>query len=119
MNSILSNLLSLTSIISPCVVFGTCCFFLTKKSSVEAILMTIGSGISLLVTIFFRFLPLMMSSQNLTAIEVSKYYSFSGIIGFVAGICFAAGFLILVINTVKKNKVISDQFPKSTDYNHE
>jgi len=112
MNSILSNLLSLISIIPSGVVFGTCCFFLIKKSSVEAILMTIGSGISLLITLFYSFLPLLMAAQNLTAVEVSKYYSFSSVIGFIAGIFFAAGFLILVISTVKKNRGISDQFRK-------
>lgn len=120
MNSILSNLLSLTSIISPCIVFGTCCFFLVKKSSVEAILMTIGSGIGLLITLFYAFLmPLLMAGQNLAYTEVSKYYSIVGIISFIASLCFAAGLLILVINTVKKQPVVHSQFPKCTDYNHD
>lgn len=116
MNSILSNLLSLISIISPCIVFGTCCYFLIKKSSVEAILMTIGSGIGLLITLFYSFLmPLLISSQNLAYTEVSKYYAVVGIISFIASLCFAAGFLILVINTVKKNKIMYDQIPKSNN----
>jgi len=116
MNSILSSLLSLTSLISPCIVFGTCCFFLIKKSSVEATLMTIGSGIGLLITIFYSFLmPLLMAAQHLAYTEVTKYYTIVGIISFIAGLCFAAGLLILVINTVKKNKVIYDQFPKNND----
>ncbi|QDW27817.1 hypothetical protein [Pedobacter sp. KBS0701] len=120
MNSILSNLLSLISIISPCIVFGTCCYFLVKKSSVEAILMTIGSGIGLLITLFYSFLmPLLISSQNLAYTEVSKYYAVVGIISFIASLCFAAGLLILVINTVKKQAVVQNQFPKGTDYNHE
>jgi Na+-transporting NADH:ubiquinone oxidoreductase subunit NqrD len=120
MNSILSNLLSLISIISPCIVFGTSCFFLVKKTSVEAILMTIGSGIGLLITLFYSFLmPLLISAQRLAYTEVSKYYSIVGIISFVASLCFAAGLLILIINTVKKQAVIHNQFPKSTDYNHE
>ncbi|MFF5382142.1 hypothetical protein [Pedobacter suwonensis] len=116
MNSILSNLLSLISIISPCIVFGTCCYFLIKKSSVEAILMTIGSGIGLLITLFYSFLmPLLISSQNLAYTEVSKYYAVVGIISFIASLCFAAGLLILVINTVKKNKIMYDQIPKSNN----
>jgi len=119
MNSILSNLLSLTSIISPCIVFGTCCFFLVKKSSVEAILMTIVSGIGLLITILYSFLPLIISTQHLAYTEVSKYYAIVGIISLIASLCFAAGLLILVINTVKKQPVIHNQFPKSTDYNHD
>lgn len=116
MNSILSNLLSLISIISPCIVFGTCCYFLIKKSSVEAILITIGSGIGLLITLFYSFLmPLLISSQNLAYTEVSKYYAVVGIISFIASLCFAAGLLILVINTVKKNKIMYDQIPKSNN----
>ncbi|WP_162799849.1 hypothetical protein [Pedobacter jeongneungensis] len=116
MNSILSTLLSLVSIISPCIVFGTCCFFLAKKSSVEAILMTIGSGIGLLVTLFYSVLmPVLISSQHLAYTEVSQYYSIIGIISFIASMCFAAGFFILVYNTVKKKNIIHDQFPKSND----
>ncbi|WP_293787605.1 hypothetical protein [uncultured Pedobacter sp.] len=116
MNSILANLLSLTPIIPPCIVFGACCFFLIKKSSVEAILMTIGSGIALIVNILYSFLmPLLMAAQNLTPTEVIRYNTIVGVISFTAGLCFAAGLLILVINTVKKNKVIYNQFPKSND----
>ncbi|WP_316824331.1 hypothetical protein [Pedobacter miscanthi] len=117
MNSILSTLLSLVSIISPVIVFGTSCYFLVKKSSVEAILMTIGSGIGLLVTLFYSALmPLLISSQHLAYTEVSQYYSVIGIISFIASMCFAAGFVILIINAIKKNNVFHDQFPKSNDY---
>ena len=116
MNSILSTLLSLISIISLVIIFGTCCYFSAKKAAVEAILMTIGSGIGLLVALFYRALmPLLMSSQHLAYTEVSKYYSIIGIISVIADICFAAGFLILIINTIKKNAVTHDQFPKSID----
>lgn len=116
MNSILSTLLSLVSIISPCIVFGTCCFLLAKKQAVEAILMTIGSGIGLLVTLFYSVLmPLLISGQHLAYTEVSRYYSVIGVISFIASMCFASGFFILVYNTVKKNKIIHDQFPKSND----
>ena len=78
--------------------------------------MTIGSGIGLLITLFYSFLmPLLISAQHLAYTEVSKYYSIAGVISFIAGLCFAVGFLILVYNTVKKNTVIHDQFPKSID----
>ncbi len=116
MNSILSTLLSLVSIIAPCIVFGTCCYFLSKKTAVEATLMTIGSGIGLLVTLFYSVLmPWLISGQHLAYTEVTQYYSIIVIISFIASLCFAAGFLILVINTVKKNKIANDQFPKSID----
>ena len=64
-------------------------------------------------------MPLLMAGQNLAYTEVSKYYSIVGIISFIASLCFAAGLLILVINTVKKQPVVHNQFPKSTDYNHD
>jgi len=116
MNSILSTLLSLVAIISPVILFGTCCYFLAKKSAVEAILMTIGSGIGLLVTLFYSVLmPFLLRDQHLAYTEVSQYYTVIGIISFIASLCFAAGFLILVTNTVKKNTDFTDQFPKSND----
>ncbi|MBT2559963.1 hypothetical protein J7E50_18755 [Pedobacter sp. ISL-68] len=115
MNSVLSILMSVLSVIAPCIVFGTCCYFLAKKNVVEAILMTIGSGIGILIHLFYILLPLWISSRNIPYTEVSKYYTLIGIIGALANICFAAGFLILVFNTVKKNTLFNDQFPKSID----
>lgn len=116
MNSILHTLINLVSIISPVIIFGTCCYFLAKKSAVEAILMTIGSGIGLLATLFYSVLvPFLVNDRHLAYTEISQYYTVIGIISFIASLCFAAGFLILIINTVKKNKVIYDQFPKSID----
>lgn len=116
MNSILHTLINLLSIISPVIIFGTCCYFLAKKPAVESILMTIGSGIGLLATLFYSVLvPFLVNDRHLAYNEISQYYTVIGIISFIASLCFAAGFLILIINTVKKNKVIYDQFPKSID----
>jgi hypothetical protein len=116
MNSILSTLVNLISIISPVIIFGTCCYFLAKKSAVESILMTIGSGIGLLTTLFYSVLmPFLLNDRNFAYTAVSKYYTIIGIISFIASLCFAAGFLILVFNTVKKNTIFTDQFPKSND----
>ena len=107
--------MSVLSVIAPCIVFGTCCYFSAKKNVVEAILMTIGSGIGILIHLFYILLPLWISSRNIPYTEISKYYTLTGIIGALANICFAAGFLILIINTIKKNTVTHDQFPKSID----
>lgn len=116
MNSILTSLLSLVSIISPVIVFGTCCYFLAKKTSVEAILMIIGSGIGLIVTLFYSVLiPFLVNDRHLDYTEISQYYTLVGIVSFIASLCFAAGFLILVYNTVKKKNTFHDQFPKSND----
>lgn len=116
MNSILSTLVNLISIISPVIIFGTCCYFLSKKPAVEAILMTIGSGIGLLTTLFYSALmPFLINDRHFAYSQVSKYYTLIGVISFIASLCFAAGFLILVYNSVKKNNVVHDQFPKSND----
>ncbi|MDQ0968288.1 flagellar biosynthesis component FlhA [Flavobacterium sp. W4I14] len=116
MNSILSTLVNLISIISPVIIFGTCCYFLTKKAAVEAVLMTIGSGIGLLTSLFYSVLmPFLINDRHFAYTEVSKYYTVIGIISFIASLCFAGGLLILIINTVKKNTTNYDQFPKSID----
>ena len=119
MNTILSSLLSLIAIIPPCLVFGTCCYYLTKKNAVEGILMVIGSGIGLLITLFYSaVMPLLINGRNLAYTEISQYYNLIGIISFIASICFAAGLFILVYNTVKKNNAPYNEFPKSNDYKH-
>ncbi|MBB6237704.1 hypothetical protein HDC90_002326 [Pedobacter sp. AK013] len=51
--------------------------------------------------------------------NISKYYTVVGIFNLISSLCFAIGFSILIINTVKKNKTVKEQFPKSNDYNHE
>jgi len=115
MTSILNVLMSLLSVIAPCLVFGTCCYFLTKKKSVEAVLMTIGSGIGILIHLFYILIPFWISSNNIPYTEISKYYTLTGIIGALASLCFAVGFLLLIHNSVKKNNVFHDQFPKRND----
>jgi len=116
MNSILSTLVNLISIISPVIIFAACCYFLSKKSAVEAILMTIGSGIGLLTALFYSVLmPFLISDRHFAYTQVSKYYTLIGIVSFIASLCFAGGLLILIINTVKKDNVSYDQFPKNND----
>lgn len=115
MNSILTTLLGLTSVIAPCIVFGSSCYFLSKKKVVEAVLMTIGSGIGLFTHLLYFLVPILAGSNNLAYTEISKYYTLIGFIGTVASLCFAVGLLLLIHNTVKKNNVFHDQFPTSND----
>ncbi|QIL39917.1 hypothetical protein G7074_11965 [Pedobacter sp. HDW13] len=115
MNSILTTLLSLTSVIAPCIVFGSCCYFLSKKKVVEAVLMTIGSGIGLFTHLLYFLVPLWTASRNIAYTEISIYYTIIGLIGTLASLCFAVGLLILIHNTVKKPNVFHDQFPMSND----
>jgi Na+-transporting NADH:ubiquinone oxidoreductase subunit NqrD len=115
MNSILSTMISMVSIIAPCIVFGVCCYFLSKKTVVEAILMTTGAGMGLIIHLLYFLMPILTSYKNMPYTEVSKYYTVIGIFNLIASLCFAIGFLILVFNTVKKSTAFNDQFPKSND----
>lgn len=115
MNSIFATMVTIVSIIAPCIVLGACCYFLSKKNVVEAILMTIGAALGLIIQILYLVMPIVTSYKNMPYTDISKYYTVIGIFNLIASLCFAVGFLILIINTIKKNKVINDQFPKSID----
>jgi len=115
MNTILATLMSMVSVIAPCIVFGTCCYFLSKKKVVEAVLMTIGAGIGLFTHLLYFLVPLLAGRSNVAYTEISKYYTIIGLIGTLASLCFAVGLLLLIHNTVKKNDVFHDQFPTSND----
>ncbi|WP_316798963.1 hypothetical protein [Pedobacter frigidisoli] len=74
--------------------------------------MLIGSGISILISVFYTVLmPYLMQSRNLSMTETSSYYSIAGIIGFFGGISFSAGLLILIYNTVNSLTNFPDSFP--------
>ncbi|ARS42527.1 hypothetical protein CA265_23850 [Sphingobacteriaceae bacterium GW460-11-11-14-LB5] len=78
--------------------------------------MAIGSGVGLLTTLFYSVLmPFLLNDRHFAYTEVAKYYNLIGIISFIGSLCFAAGLLILVYNTVKKNTVTQNQFPNSID----
>lgn len=78
--------------------------------------MAIGSGVGLLVTLFYSVLmPFLLTGKHMEYTDISQYYTLIGIVSFMAGVSFAAGFLILIINTLKKQAAINDQFPKSID----
>ncbi|MFW0714808.1 hypothetical protein [Pedobacter sp. N23S346] len=109
--SISGFIFTLINIISPLLVFITCCYYLFKQVKVDAILLFIGSGISLLLTCFYSFLmPYLARVNYLPATEVSTYYSVAGIIGFFGGICFVVGLFILINNMVNANKLLNGKF---------
>ncbi|MBB4108974.1 MULTISPECIES: hypothetical protein [Pedobacter] len=115
MESIIVTIISMVSIIAPCIILGACCYFLTKKATAEAILMTIGAGTGLIIHLFYLLMPILTSYKNMPYSNISKYYTVIGVFNFISGLCFAIGFLILIINTVKKNKIVNDQSTKSID----
>ncbi|MBB6237703.1 Na+-translocating ferredoxin:NAD+ oxidoreductase RnfE subunit [Pedobacter sp. AK013] len=58
MEPIIATMISMISIIAPCIVLGACCYFLAKKVVIEAILMTIGSGMGLIIHLFYLLIPI-------------------------------------------------------------
>ncbi len=115
MDSILTTLIGMISLIASCIVFGACCYLLSKRKAVEAVLMTIGAGVDLFTRLLYFLVPLLAGSNNIAYTEISKYYTIIGFIGTMASLCFAVGLLLLIHNTVKKNNVFHDQFPTSND----
>lgn len=111
-NSITSIIFSLVSLVSPLFVFIASCYYLAKQGKADAVLLFIGSGVALLLNIFYNVLmPYLIRVGSMPVAEVTQYYTITGVIGFIAGVCFATGLFILIYNTVNKNKIVANQFP--------
>ncbi|MFC3560061.1 hypothetical protein [Pedobacter jamesrossensis] len=111
-SSIMTIFYSLISLLSPLLIFIASCYYISKKRSADAVLLIIGSGMSLLLSITYNVLmPYLMSAGNLPASEVTQYYKILGVAGFIGGIFFAVGLFMLIYNTVNSNKIVANQFP--------
>jgi len=111
-NSITSMLFSLVSLISTLFVFIASCYYISKNAKVDAILLCIGSGVALLLNIFYSVvMPYLVQNNGMPVSEVTRYYSILGVVSFIAGICFAAGLFLLIYNTVNANITTNNQFP--------
>ena len=105
MENISTSLVSLTNFIPPLLVFIASCYYLFNGTkTADAILLFIGSGIGLLVTVSFTFMPRFIQSRFMPYTEASQYYALIGMLGFLGGICFAVGFFILISNLVNTHK---------------
>lgn len=111
-NSITSMLFSLVSLISPLFVFIASCYYISKNAKIDAILLFIGSGVALLLNIFYSLvMPYIVQNNGVPVSEVTQYYSILGVVSFIAGLCFATGLFLLIYNTVNRNKTANNQFP--------
>ncbi len=104
MDNLIMSLSSLTSLVSPLLVFLASCYYLSKSAKADSILLLIGSGVSLMVTAFFIWVPYFAQSRNMPLAEATQYYSIAGIIGFFGGLCFAVGFFLLISNSIETYK---------------
>lgn len=113
-NSITPILFSLVSLISPLFIFIASCYYLIKQGKADAVLLFIGSGVGLLLNIFYSVLmPYLIRVGSMPVSEAARYYTFTGVISFIAGVCFATGLFILIYNTVNANKITANQFPSN------
>ncbi|MDN3587689.1 hypothetical protein QWY86_13485 [Pedobacter aquatilis] len=111
-SSITSIFFSLVSLISPLFVFIASCYYISKNTKVDAILLFIGSGVALILNIFYSVvMPYLVQNSGMPVSEVTQYYTALGVVSFIAGLCFATGLFLLIYNTVKSNKTADNQFP--------
>jgi hypothetical protein len=81
-------------------VFVLCVYYFSAKKTMDGMLLSIGSGSGLLVAFFYRLLPIIGSDLFST----SNIYTYTGIVSFVASVCFAIGFGILITDTINQKK---------------
>jgi zinc transporter ZupT len=104
MDNTLTLLWSVTALLSPLLLFLASCYYLSKSAKADSILLFIGSGIGLVVSAFFRWMPQFIQSRYMPSSEAENYYAMAGIISFIGGICFVIGFVILINNAVNTHK---------------
>lgn len=100
MEDIAFNLLSgLTFIIPELFILGAGIYYLTRKVTIDGILIVLGSVIILLAGTFnIVIMPYLMSQQGIGS---SWIYSITGAISFIGAICFAVGLLLLIMRVTK------------------
>jgi hypothetical protein len=109
-SSILQFLFSLVPVITPFLIFIACCVYINKIVRIDSIFLCIGSGITLLISVMYVFMPSIMQSRAMPADEVSFYYSALGMIAFFGGVSFAAGLFMLINNMVNASKMPVGKF---------
>jgi len=102
------TLWSFIPLVPPLLIFLASCYYLSKRAKADSVLLFIGSGIGLLVIIFFTWMPYYVQSSYMPLAGASKYYAIAGVISFLGGICFVTGLFILIsssVNFYKQNKL--------------
>lgn len=76
-----------------------CIYFYSRTQAVEGLLMAFGSGVGLLMGIFFRLMPVI--NLDLFTTLTQDLFFITGVIGFIASSCFAVGLGILIMKKIK------------------
>jgi len=80
-----------------------CIYYMVKKASVDAVLLTIGSFLGLLTSVFYMIiLPLFWSYGSDSFSSREMIISAVGMVGFFGSVMFAVGMLLLIIKQVKR-----------------
>lgn len=94
----LGILASFVRILPQLAIFIACIFYLSRKRTADAILLTIGSFIGTVVNIFYSIIwPFFLGEMNLNL----RIHSLISPVSFIGSIVFVTGFFMLIVNVVK------------------
>lgn len=99
--SILQNLSSLLSLIVPIAVLIASIYFISKKQEPEALLILAGSILRFLNQLFFSISNILIMINGFHLYDRRLLLGFINALGFLGAICFAIGFILLIVNYVK------------------
>jgi hypothetical protein len=97
----LGILSSLFSLLPEAVVLGLSIYYYSKRKSIDGMLLSIGSGVGLLLGTFFRLIPLVNYSLYETLSAYNLFF-ITGIIGFLSSACFAIGLGMVLTEAIKR-----------------
>ena len=102
-----SILRSLTFIIPQLIILSACVYYLIKKTTVDGILLILGSLVGLAGTIFHVIVfPYLLQKNIIDPITGDiKMMTFIGSISFIGSLAFSTGLFILIYNTARERKV--------------
>ncbi|MET4081245.1 small-conductance mechanosensitive channel [Pedobacter sp. UYP30] len=109
--SIIDTLLGIIGIIAQLLIFIASMYFLVKCKGTEAILLTIGSAFSLIMSIFYRVISYLVSSGSITGENTTSMYSIAGFFSTIFYVIFAVGFFMLLFKLANQPKQDFSQFP--------
>lgn len=93
--------LSFLALIAPLLTLLISIYYVSKKQEAPAFLLVTGSGIALITSLLYSFLPYYMQSRSISFTEMSVYYTILGGISFTGSIIFIIGFFMLILQVVK------------------
>ncbi|MDP2387830.1 MAG: hypothetical protein Q8M29_15765 [Bacteroidota bacterium] len=94
---------SLLFMIPELAILVACIYYMSKSTSVDSVLMAIGSFIGICVMVFYRFIfPMMQYSGNGGVSSSMVLFNVVSFIAFIGSVLFAIGLFMLVVKYVKK-----------------